>query len=262
MSDIKKGLPIRTEEDIDKKVQIKIHDFTDPDGSEKQVEVSEKLMHNRTHGEDPAGTKVQLKLSETGAPNSQGEYDLTDNTKPASAGMVVHDRTTAPDETDQNVRITGVNDPEDDTVHALDVAIRDGDGKKIDEDNPLPVTFAENPGDEVHDYDEAVDVASDATSNHDYVVADGDIFLLDQILCSASSRMKYELQIGDGAVSETFTTKAVRFQSEEQSDSEICFKKPIKVIGTANGTTVRVIRTNRDNQAQSIYSTIVGVTKA
>ena len=258
MADYDSGLPIRTEADgADERVHTKIVDYADPDGASKQLEVSEGKAHTRVYGSQPDGTTDQeLRLSELGAPNGDGDYDATNNTKPASIGLIAHDRNATPDETHQNVRVTGVTSG---TVHAQDVSLHDENGNPYSGTNPMPVTFEQSEGTEIHDFDQAVAIAKDASSNHDYSVADTNVLLLREILCSASGKARFELQIGDGAVSETFTTKAVVFNSTANPNAPIVFTDPIVVTGTANTTTVRVVKTNLDNQAQDLYSTIVGV---
>ena len=52
-----------------------------------------------------------------------------------------------------------------------------------------------------------------------------------------------------------FTTKLVQFNSTATPNMSIAISSPISV---AAGVRVRVIRTNKDNQAQDLYSTILG----
>lgn len=257
MSDKNTGLPVRSEADgTDERVLSKIQDGADPGGVDKTVEVSEKLLHNRTHGEDPGGTKRQLKLSETGAANSQGDYDVSTNTKPSSSGLIAHDRTATPDETHQNKRLTAVAGTND-TV-CLDVAIRDEAGSPYSDTNPLPVAISENEGNEIHDFNTAATIVKDATDDHDYSVANGVTVLLYGYRASASGKLKCELQIGDGAASEVFASKDVTFNSTANPNIDgTLFRVPIKVVGTVNTTTIKLIRTNRDNQSQDLYSTFI-----
>jgi hypothetical protein len=258
MADYDSGLPIRTEADgLDERVHSKLVDYADPSGVDKQMEISEKKAHIRVFGKDSDSADQQLRLSQLGAPNPDGDYDATNNKKPASVGMVAHDRNAAVDDTHQNKRLTAVAGA-DDTI-CLDVAIRDEAGQPYSGTNPMPVTFEQSEGTEIHDFDQAVAIVKDATSNHDYSVADGVVMQLKEILCSASGKARFELQIGDGAASEAFATKAVVFNSTANPNCPIVFTDPIIVTGTANTTTIRVIKTNLDNQNQDLYSTIVGV---
>lgn len=139
----------------------------------------------------------------------------------------------------------------------LPVRLFDEDNLAYTENNPLPVSLQESEGDEVHDYDEAVDVIkSGGTNDHDYVVTVAKTFLLSKVLFAGSGRMKVELQIEDGVAAGTFTTKAVAFSSTSKLSDEINLEKTIKVIA---GVIVKVIRTNLDNSDQSLYTTIIGV---
>lgn len=257
MSDYKSGQPIRSEKDgLDERVHIKMVDYSDPDGVDKQVEVSEKLAHVRVFGEDAAGTKRQVKLSESGNVALDGDYDAATNTNPTSAGLIAHDRNAAKDETHQNKRVSAVDSTVDTDVTALDVGIRDEQGNPFTTDNPLPIEIAESAGDEVHDYNEsAVDVAKDATDTHTYVVPAGKVFLLEQVLCSASGRAKFE--IATGAVASEVTA-GVRFVSASNHDSDWNLRRTLKL---AAGEQVLITRINRDNQPQALYTTIVGVLK-
>ena len=257
MADFDSGLPIRSEADgLDERVLVKVQDGEDPSGIDKTVEVSEKLVHTRNHGEDPNGVKKQIKVSEEGHVNSDGDYDASNNTKPSSSGLIAHDRNASVDETHQNKRVTAVAGA-DDTV-CLDVAIRDESGASFSTANPLPVSLTENGGEEIHDFDMASAIAKDGNSEHTYSVASGVTVFLYGYKASASGKMKAELQIGDGAVSEVFSTKDVTFNSTANPNiAGDLFRTPIKVIGTANTTTIKLIRTNRDNQAQDLYSTFI-----
>lgn len=265
MSDNKRGMPIRTQEDPDLKVQVKLVDFTTP--SQGQIIDTDGNAHVELHGNKP-GTNddVVMQLSEEGRVNSRGDYDVATNTKPASSAAIMHSRkdtAETPSEADQVLRPTGVtfDNGIDETIVAQDVALRDESGVPYSSSNPLPCSIEESEGVEVHDYKENIDVTSNnGTAVHEYIVADETTFTLDQVICDGSVAHKMELEIGDGAATESFTKKATRFASETNDNADVEFKRPIKVVGTVNGTTVRVTVTNRDkHDAVSIYTTIVGL---
>lgn len=257
MADIEKGLPVRTEDDANQYVRTKLYDST---GVNPQEVDADNNAHVECKGDNPAGGEETLRLSELGAVIPDGAYDGTNNTDPGNIGLVGMVRNASPADSQQTDRLTSKASAAGD-VRALDVNVR-LEGEEITPSNPLPVTVLDDSqGDEVHDYDEAVDIAADGTANHDYSVADSDVFLVEQILCDASGRYKLELQIGDGAVSEAFTTKAVWFGKEDSSQVDVTLRRPIAVTGTVNTTTVRLVKTNRDDDdAQSVYSTIIGTT--
>jgi len=105
----------------------------------------------------------------------------------------------------------------------------------------------------VHDYDVGT-VASAATDNHDYTVTGGKTLLLHQVVCSGSAAGKFEVQSGPVA---SLATVAVGFISSANLNTTITFNPPLVVPDTSTGT-LRVIRKNRDNQSQDLYSTIMG----
>lgn len=107
--------------------------------------------------------------------------------------------------------------------------------------------------DEVHSYDTQSSLASDTADNHDYAVT-GTTFLLRSVLFASSGGMKVEVQTGPVA---SLATKAVAFLGKEGGFGQLVFDPPIEVPVTSTGT-VRVIRTNRQGQAQDVYSTIIG----
>lgn len=106
---------------------------------------------------------------------------------------------------------------------------------------------------EVNDYSTASAVASGGTSNHDYTVTN--TMKLSSIIFACSGKGKVEVQCGPVA---SLVTKAVAFVTTNTSTVQLTFDPPIEVPSTSTGT-VRLIRTNRENQAQDLYSTIIGV---
>lgn len=251
MSDQNTSLPVRTEADADQRIQSKLVDYTDPSGVDAQLEISEKLAHVRAFGQNPAGTKTQLKISERGYANGDGLYDAANNTIPASAGLIAHSHNATPTDADQTLRVTAKKNTAGD-VRALDVALRDENGEAFTNANPLPVFVAEGAGTETNDYKTAADIAAAAADNHDYTVV-GTPFLLKNVWASASGRMKVEIQVSDDGT--TFNTIAVGFNSTANPNLEPTFgPREVPV-----GGKVRVIRTNLDKDPMDVYSTIVGV---
>lgn len=143
-----------------------------------------------------------------------------------------------------------------DDLNATDdnVAISDGtDTLAINSDGSINVKVSDTSGTETLDYDSATAIAAGATDNHDYTTTGA--FRLTQILASASSKMKIEVQVETAAASGTFNTIAVEFNSTANPNMSIKFKSEPLVV---SGARVRIIRTNRDNQAQDLYSTVLG----
>lgn len=125
---------------------------------------------------------------------------------------------------------------------------------EINSDGSINVIVQEDVGTEVVDYDTAAAVASGATSNHDQVFTNGG--RLYSVLATASEKLKIEVQIETGAATGVFNTVVVGFNSTATPDIERTLAK-YAVIPV--GARVRVIRTNRGNVAQDVYSTIIGI---
>jgi hypothetical protein len=152
------------------------------------------------------------------------------------------------------------------TVDAVDLDIRDLDaatdsvaahlfdeaGVAFSASNPLYVTSVEGTGTEVNDYNTASAIAGGASSNHDYTVPGGNDMLFSKVWASASGKMKIEVQIDIGG---GYVTRAVGFNSTANPNIKVEFA-PIQLVATDK---IRIIRTNKDNQSQDLYSTIIGV---
>jgi len=127
MADVEKGLPVRTEDDVDQKVQVKIVDATTP---AQQAEVdSDGNLHVQVMGDrcdDQA--EIALRLSEQGSPNGRGDYEADDNSCPDSSGLVAGIRSANNLATDQTEHITSVESG-DTLTRAVDVSMHDEDGE-------------------------------------------------------------------------------------------------------------------------------------
>lgn len=171
--------------------------------------------------------------------NADGSLNITDN----GGSLTV-------DATDLDIRdLTAASD-------SVKAQLADGSANYYSATNPVPVYISKNNiGDEVNDYSTASALAAAATSNHDYTVTALKTLLLTQIEASGSGKMKIEVQIETGVATGVFNTRFVQFNSTSEPNMHIELTSPIAV---AAGVRVRVIRTNRDNQAQDVYSTICG----
>lgn len=132
------------------------------------------------------------------------------------------------------------------------VAISDGsDTLAINTDGSINVNVVQAPlSDEIHDFDQASAVVGFGTSNHDYTVVNTSA-IITGVYVGASGDAKFEIQKNNGA---GFSTVAVAFTTGKQGDSKLVeFPTPLEAT-----TSMRVIRTNRENQAQDLYSTIMG----
>ena len=127
------------------------------------------------------------------------------------------------------------------------VQVSDGnDGLAINSDGSINVKITDaSAGTDIHEYSTAT-VASGASSNHDYTAV-GE-FHLTHVEASGSGKMKIEIQVNA-------VTKYVLFNSTATPNMSIKLSQPLVA---SVGQVVRVIRTNRDNQSQDVYSTISG----
>lgn len=136
------------------------------------------------------------------------------------------------------------------------VAIKGATGNQlvVNSDGSINVVPQEDAGIETVNFNTAASIAAGATSNHDFVWAQAS--KLYQVLASASGKLKVEVQVESGASTNVFNTVAVGFNSTATPNIELPFAKYVLIPA---GARVRVIRTNKDNQAQDVYSTMVGI---
>ena len=122
--------------------------------------------------------------------------------------------------------------------------------------NPIFVKITDTAvsGEEVHNFDTAAAVASDATSNHDFTVT-GTTFFLKSVIWSGSGSVKAEIQTGPVA---SLATVAVGFLTGRQGDTQQVFFNPAVEVPVTGTGTIRVIRTNRQGASTDVYSTIIG----
>lgn len=253
MADQNTGLPIRTEADgVDERVHVKIVDGTSPSVNQTRVD-SDNNLHVEIHGNDPAGVDLVVRTSEIGALTPDGVYDVDINTKPGNTGLIASSRVTTPDDTTQTERLTSVVDSGG-KKRLLDVSIHDEDGEPFTASNPMPVALVTE-GTEVNNYLTSAAVAAAASVNHDYTVTALMSLKLSQIWAAASGKMKILVQVETGVATAVFVTRFAGFNSTANPNIEIPIGENITV---AAGVRVRVVRTNLDNQAQDLYSTISG----
>jgi len=251
MADQNTALPIRSEADgTDERVHTKIVDGTTP--SQRATVDTDGNLHIEAHANDPANVDRVLRVSELGALTPDGVFHATNNTKPGNVGLVGHSRAASPGDSDQNNRLTSITSG---TVHALDVAIRDESGNPFSASNPIPVTSVDSEGTEVNNYDTTAAVAAGASDNHDYTVTALMTLKLSQIEATASGKLKLEVQVETGVATAVFNTLWVLFNSTANPNIQLPINEPVSVPA---GVKVRLIRTNKDNQPQDVYSTISG----
>lgn len=129
-------------------------------------------------------------------------------------------------------------------------------GAAVTASNPVPVSIStSSPGTTIQNYSVVTSVAAAATSNHDYTVTATKTFSFDRVWASASGKLKIEIQVETGAATGVFNTRFVGFNSTANPNIDLDMVTNLSV---AAGVRVRVIRTNKDNQSQDVYSTIQG----
>lgn len=250
MADYNSSLPIRTEADADQRVQVKIVDKTTV--SQQMIVDADSNAHVEIHGNDPAGVDRVIKTSETGSIDIDGVYNVSTNTQPANVGLVAHVRAASPLDSDQSERLTAINNG---TVHALDIALHDESGIPYSNSNPMPVVVLESEGVELNNFQTTASVAASTSTDHDYTVTALKTLQLTQVHGAASGRAKFELKVESGVGTNTFNNKFVFFNSTASPNVDLTLNDPIAV---GAGVRVRITITNRDNQAQDVYSTLSG----
>jgi hypothetical protein len=132
------------------------------------------------------------------------------------------------------------------TVSATDLDIRNlaFATDKVDASGSLVSIVA--PGTSVADYNTAASVAAGASSTHTYT-ATGNFFLT-QIEAAGSGKMKIVVSVNG-------SPKFTQFSSTAETNMSIELQNPLPI---TSGQTITIVRTNRDNQAQDVYSTICG----
>lgn len=249
MADVKNPLPIHTEADADKRVQVKVVDATTV--SQQMIVDTDSNAHVEVHGNNPAGGDETLRLSELGAVTPDGVYHATDNSKPGNVGLVAHTRAASPGDSDQGKRLSAITNG---SVHALDISLHDEDGASYSESNPLPVYMAQSSGTEIHNVQASSAVAVDASTTHEYTVTAGKTLNLKQIEVSASARAKFLIEIAPDGV--TFAHFHKLFVSVANPNGRIIMDVAKEVPAAGK---VKITKTNTDEDAQDLYSMIIGV---
>lgn len=250
MSDIKSMLPIRSAQDADQRVQIKIVDSLVP-AQQAQVD-TDRNLHVKIHGTDAGGSDRIIKSSESGNIVNDGIYHASNNSNPSSQGLVASQRAASPALSDMLKRITAISNG---TVHAMDISLHDENGAAYSYSNPLNVVVAESSGTELQDYFEDVsDVAVGGTHVHTYTVPSLKTLKLDQILSAGSGRAKILIETSQDGT--TFTKLATRFNSTANPNCDTTLSRIVSIPAAGK---VRVTMTNLDESAFTMYSTIIGV---
>lgn len=126
--------------------------------------------------------------------------------------------------------------------------ITDSGGTPIDGSNPFPVTLKS--GTCSHDYNTSAALAAAGTSDHDYAPGSAGDML--GVVVSASGCAKWEIQIGAVA---SETTRFVLFTTAAEPSK--IWNAPNCGLAVGASDNIKIIRTNRDDTAMDVYSTIL-----
>lgn len=246
MSDYNSSLPVRTEAAGD--VDIFISDATTP---------AQKLKVNADGSIDTnfaTGSKV---IITDGTDDLEVNADGSVNAVVSATDLDIRDLAFATDKVDASGSdVTATVSATDLDIRDLDhtqdnVAIQSGGNElAINADGSINVIVdSDVKGDEVVDFNSSASVAKDASVNHDYAVSALKTFIGEELFVSGSGKLKAELLFNGVLL-------WVGFNSTANPNIRIPLSRMPKA---SAGQTVRVTLTNRDNQAQDLYSTLTGV---
>jgi hypothetical protein len=125
------------------------------------------------------------------------------------------------------------------------------------DDNPIfvQVVTGATSSTEINDFNQAVGVAAmGGTATHALPVSAASTLLLRSVIFAGSGSGKVEIALGPLA---SEVTKAVAFISSANPTRQVFFDPPIELV-FASDEQVLLTVTNRDNQAQDLYTTIIG----
>jgi len=267
MSDYNSSLPVRTENAGD--LQVKIVDSTvtsqqlkvEADGS---INVNSTVSATDLDIRDLAFATDKVDVSGSEVSLDSATLAALENITVSATDLDIRDLAFATDKVDVSGSEVSLDSAtlaalENITVSATDLDIRDlshsqdsvkvGDGTDflaVNSDGSINVVSVLSPTTSVNDYNTVASVAAGASSTHTYT-STGDFYLA-QVEASGSGKMKIEVKVNG-------VTKFVQFSSTSDTNMSISLTQPILA---TSAQTVTVIRTNRDNQSQDVYSTISG----
>ena len=253
MSNINEGLPVRSESDAQKYVRTKTYDAaTGAKGQDVDVDGNAKVS---PFGQDSDGVNVRERLSQQGHSTMNGVYDAATNKDPSQVGLVAMEENASPADAQQILRLTAKPNIAG-TIRALQIALLDSSAAPFTKTNPLPVEISESTGVEIVDPDKSVAVAGNASANHDYEVTAAKTLLVSHVNVSSSARAEFILQRETGVATDVWDDIDWSFTSSATRKDVIKCEKLLKV---AAGVRIRVVKTNTENQAQDLFSTVYGI---
>ena len=243
MSDYNSSLPVRTETAGD--VIAKIADKTTPSqqlavGSDGSINVTDNGGSLTVDGTVELGTTTLAALESITVQNTGGASAV--NIQDGGNSITVDGSVTV-SATDLDIRnLSAAQD---------NVAIRDagGDELAINTDGSINVVVSNDvSGTEICNPGLSASVGTNTTVNHDYTVTAAKVFSGEQVIASGSGKIKVEVFVN--AVS-----KIVAFNSTANPTVIIPL---LRLVKATSGQVVRIAVTNKDNQQQDLYSTLMG----
>ncbi len=122
--------------------------------------------------------------------------------------------------------------------------------------NPLFVEITDSGASSTELIDYSSDTVPKVTpANHDYTITSSKTLKVRSIICSGSSSAKFEIMTGPLA---TLVTQFVVFITAAANTAQPMLEGRLELTEAAGSETLRIIKTNRDNQTQDLYTTIIG----
>ena len=112
------------------------------------------------------------------------------------------------------------------------------------------ITVTNVPITPINDFNTGLNIASESSSTHSYTSTGN--FRLSSIEASASGALKIEVKSGASGLE---TTKMVAFTTGANLTIQLDFKEELQL---TIGQIIQVVRTNRENEAMDVFSTILG----
>ncbi len=254
MSDYDSSLPVRTQNDGD--VVVKISDATitsqqltvNADGSINITDNGGSITVDGTVSVSNLPATVDTNYGAVGANTIRTAAQIGNATGAADFDAGATGAQTLRTEANQGAPALIAN--------AWPTKVTDGtDTLEVNADGSINVNVTATASTHVNDYATSSAVAAAASVNHDYTVTALKTLHLNQIEAAGSGKTKLEVKVETGVASGVFNTRFVQFNSTADPSMSLHLDNDISV---AAGVRVRLVLTNKDNQAQDLYSTISG----
>jgi len=236
------ALPIKSKNDADELVQVKIADGATPaqmakvsSGGSIQIALSDPSTPSQQAVVDANGS-LQLKLADATTPSQTAKVDANGSLQLKLADATTPSQTAAVD-----------------AFGSVSTSLKDGSGVAISGSNPLPVT-APSPGSSVNDNQVSASVAAGDSGTQDYTVTAGKTLSINQLVVASKGPVTVELRIETGVASNVFNEVYVGITPNGVTLIQP-FPAPFQV---AAGVRVRRVISNNDTGAQSLFSLLSG----